>query len=35
MEMLSLFGGDKHEFCLFVVKFKLVRSRQSVDNTYK
>ena len=25
MEMLSSFRGDKHEFCLVVIKFKHVR----------
>ena len=24
MEMLSSFGGDKHDFCLVVIKFKHV-----------
>ena len=31
MEMLSSFGGDKHEFCLVVIKFKHVRSCPSFD----
>ena len=26
MEMLSSFSGDKHEFCLVVIKFKHVHS---------
>ena len=26
MEMLSSFRGDKHEFCLVVIKFMHVRS---------
>ena len=26
MEMLSSFRGDKHEFCLVVIRFKHVRS---------
>ena len=34
MEMLSSFGGDNHEFCLVVIKFKHVRSCQSFDITY-
>ena len=28
MEMLSSFRGDKHEFCLVVIKVKHVRSFQ-------
>ena len=31
MEMLSSFRGDKHEFCLVVIKFRHVRSCQSFD----
>ena len=31
MEMLSCLGGDKHEICLVVIKFKHVRSCPSVD----
>ena len=34
MEMLRSFRGDKHEFCLFVIKFKHVRSCPSFDITY-
>ena len=34
MEMLSSFGGDKHELCLVVIKFKHVRSCPSFDVTY-
>ena len=34
MEMLSSFRGDKHEFCLAVIKFKHVRSGLSFDITY-
>ena len=30
MEMLSYFRGDKHEFCLVVIKFKHVRRRKLV-----
>ena len=33
MEMLSSFRGDKHEFCLDVIKYKNVRSCQSFDIT--
>ena len=33
MEMLSSFRGDKHEFCLVVIKFKHVRSCPSFDIT--
>ena len=34
MEMLSYFRGDKHEFCLIVIKIKHVRSCPSFDITY-
>ena len=34
MEMLSSFGGDKHELCLVVVKFIYVHSCPSFDITY-
>ena len=34
MEMHGLLGGDKHEFCLAVIKFKNVRSFPSFDITY-
>ena len=34
MEMLSSLRGDKHEFCLVVIKFKHVRSCPSFDITY-
>ena len=34
MEMLSSFRGDKHEFCLVVIKFKHVRSCPCFDMTY-
>ena len=34
MEMLSSIRGDKHEFCLVVIKFKHVRSCSSFDITY-
>ena len=34
MEMLSSFGGDKHEFCLVAIKFKHVSSCPSFDITY-
>ena len=34
MDMLSSVRGDKHEFCLVVVKFKHVRSYPSIDITY-
>ena len=34
MEMLSSFGGDKHELCLVVIMFKHVRSCPSFDITY-
>ena len=34
MEMLSSFRGDKHEFCLVVIKFKHVHSCLSFDITY-
>ena len=32
MEMLSSFRGDKHEFCLVVIKFKYVRSCQALTS---
>ena len=31
MEMLSSFGGDKHELCLVFMKLKHVRSCQGSD----
>ena len=34
MEMLNSIGGDKHEFCLVVIKFKHVCSCPSFDITY-
>ena len=34
MEMFSSFRGDKHEFCLVVIKLKHVRSCPSFDITY-
>ena len=34
MEMLSSVRGDKHEFCLVVMKIKHVRSRPSINITY-
>ena len=34
MEMLSSLRGEKHEFCLVVIKFKHVRSCPSFDITY-
>ena len=34
MELLSSFRGDKHEFCLAVIKFKHVRSCPNFDITY-
>ena len=34
MEMLSSFGGDKHEICLVVIELKHVRSCLSFDITY-
>ena len=34
MEMFRSFRGDKHEFCLAVIKFKHVRSCPSFDITY-
>ena len=34
MKMLSSFSGDKHEFCLVVIKFKHVRSCSSFDITH-
>ena len=33
MEMFRSFRGDKHEFCLAVIKFKHVRSCPSFDIT--
>ena len=33
MEMLSSLRGDKHEFCLAVIKLKRVRSCPSFDVT--
>ena len=33
MVMLSSFGGDKHEFCLVVIRFKHVRSCPSFHIT--
>ena len=33
MEMLSAFGGDKHEFCLLVIKVN-VYSCPSLDINY-
>ena len=33
MEMLGSFRGDKHEFCLYFIKFKHVRSYPSTDIT--
>ena len=33
MEMFSSFRGDKHEFCLVVIKFRHVRSCPSFDIT--
>ena len=32
MEMLSSFGGDKHEFCLVVIKFRHIRSCPSLTS---
>ena len=32
--MLSSFRGEKHEFCLVVIKFKYVRRCPSFDITY-
>ena len=32
MEMLRSFKGDKHEFCLAVIKFKHVRSCQALTS---
>ena len=34
MEMPNSYGGDKHEFCLVVIKLKHVRSFLSLDITY-
>ena len=34
MKVFSSFGGDKHEFCLVVIKFKHVRSCQSFLISY-
>ena len=34
MEMPSSFGGDKHELCLAVIKFKYVRICPSFDITH-
>ena len=34
MEMLSSLRGEKHEFCLVVIKFKHVRSCPSFDITH-
>ena len=34
MEMLSSFGGDKHELSLVVIRLKQVRSYPSIDITY-
>ena len=34
MEMSSFIGGEKHELCLVVIKFKHVRSCPSFDITY-
>ena len=34
MEMLRSLRGDKHEFCLVVIKFKHDRSCSSFDITY-
>ena len=34
MDMLSSLRGDKHEFCLVVIKFKHARSCPSIDITY-
>ena len=34
MEMLSSLRGDKHVFCLVVIKFKHVRSCPSFNITY-
>ena len=34
MEMLSSFGDDKYEFCLFDIKFKHVRSCLIIDIIY-
>ena len=32
--MLSSLGGDKHEFCLVVIKLRHVRSCPGFDITY-
>ena len=34
MDMLSSFGGDMHDFCLVVIKFRHDRSCPSYDITY-
>ena len=34
MEVLSSFRGDKHEFCLVVIKFKHVGCCPSIGITY-
>ena len=34
MEMLNSLKGDKHEFCLVVIKFRHVRSCPSFDITF-
>ena len=34
MEIACSFGGDKHEFCLVVIKFKHVHSCLSFDITH-
>ena len=34
MEMLRSLRGDKHEFCLTVIKYRHVRSCPSFDITY-
>ena len=34
MEMLSSFGGDKHELCLAVIKFRHLYSCPSFDIDY-
>ena len=31
MEMLSSFRGDKHEFCLVVIKFKHINSKKTLE----
>ena len=35
MVMLSSFRGDKHEFCLVVIRFKHVRSCPSIFAIFK